>query len=218
MTEGDTTSLAPGQRRLQREPDFTGQRLSSFREVALRHGLPGALLGLACLALPQTRELLQAGLTQAADNPVRLLMVALVIFACLNLYAWYLDRSWNARKAGWVIYLGAVSAWEEWVFRLALPYYAESMGVSLLAAVIASNLVFALAHYFTLRWKWQWCLAAFIGGMALSRQFAEQENLILVIFIHWIATFINTPRLPGSRISADRSPPGREGESNDSSR
>jgi uncharacterized protein YjeT (DUF2065 family) len=205
MNEVENRKLAPSQRRLQREEDFTGSRLSSFREVALRHGLPGALLGLACFALPGAWTMLQTGLSQATENPLRVVVVSLAIFIGLNLYAWYIDRSWRVEKAGWVVYLGAVSAWEEWVFRLALPYFAVSSGATLMTGVIVSNLIFAAAHYFTLRWKWQWCLLAFIGGVALSRQFADQENLMLIIFIHWVATFINTPRLPGSsqRDAAD---------------
>ena len=197
MNEVEQRDLASSQRRLQREADFTGSRLNSFRAVALRHGLPGALLGLACLALPGSWSILQAGLAQAIENPLRVIGVSIAIFFGLNLYACYIDRAWRIEKAGWVLYLGAVSAWEEWVFRLALPYFAVSSGASLMTGVIVSNLIFAVAHYFTLRWKWPWCLLAFIGGVALSRQFAEQENLMLIIFIHWVATFINTPRLPG---------------------
>ena len=197
MNEVEQRDLASSQRRLQREADFTGSRLSSFRAVALRHGLPGALLGLACLALPGSWSILQSGLAQAIENPLRVIGVSIAIFFGLNLYAWYIDRACRIEKAGWVLYLGAVSVWEEWVFRLALPYFAVSGGATLMTGVIVSNLIFAVAHYFTLRWKWQWCLLAFIGGVALSRQFAEQENLMLIIFIHWVATFINTPRLPG---------------------
>lgn len=201
MTEIENEKLVPSQQRLQRKPDFTGARLSSFREIALRHGLPGALLGIACLALPQMGTMLQAALSQAADNPARGVVVGVVICAALNLYAWYIDRSWGLEKAGWILYLGAVSAWEEWVFRVALPQTAESMGMTLISAVVVSNLVFGAAHYFTLRWRWQWCLAAFIGGMGFSWNFAEQHNLVLIIYIHWVVTFLNTPRLPGGSAS-----------------
>ncbi len=210
MSEVDNDKkLAPSQRRLQREPDFTGSKLSSFREVALRHGLPGAILGVLCLALPETRAFLGEGLSELLANPMRGLVGFTVIFIGLNAYAWYIDRSWRIEKAGWVFYLGAVSAWEEWVFRLAVPYYAESLGMQLMVAVVISNLIFGIAHYFTLRWKWQWCVAAFIGGMALSRQFDEHGNLMAVIFIHWIATFINTPRLPGSSRANRKGSEGR---------
>ena len=141
--------------------------------------------------------MLQAGLSQAAAHPVRVAVVATVIFLFLNLYAWAIDRDWRIEKAGWVLYLGAVSAWEEWVFRVAMPYHMESLGVSFLWAVLISNLLFGAAHYFTLRWKWQWCLGAFLFGMGLSKQFHEQENLALIIVVHWVVTFLNTPRLPG---------------------
>lgn len=201
MTDFEKGKLAPSQRRLQRASDFTGTRLSSFSEVALRHGLPGALLGIACLAAPQMRTMLQEGLSQAADNPVRGIVAGVVIFAGLNLYAWYIDRSWRMEKAGWIAYLGAVSAWEEWVFRVAFPQTLENMGMTLISAVILSNLVFGAAHYFTLRWRWQWCFAAFIGGMGFSWNFAEQHNLLLIIYVHWVATFLNTPRLPGGSDS-----------------
>ena len=93
MAETDNRRIAPSQRRLQREPDFTGAKLSSFREVALRHGLPGALLALACLALPQSLTLLQEGLSQAAENPERFMVAGVIIFAVLNLYTWFIDRA-----------------------------------------------------------------------------------------------------------------------------
>ncbi len=45
----DIADQVPSQRRLQRPPDFTGKTLNHFRDVFLRHGLPGLLLG--CLFL-----------------------------------------------------------------------------------------------------------------------------------------------------------------------
>ena len=117
----------------------------------------------------------------------------------LNVYAWFIDRDWRLEKLGWVLYIGAVSVWEEWVFRLALPYFLEGQGVDLRTAVIGCNLAFGLAHYFALRWKWQWCVLAFLGGMGLSRGFNQTFDLLFVIGIHWVATFVNTPRLPGTR-------------------
>ena len=115
----------------------------------------------------------------------------------LSLYAWYVDRRWRLEKLGWVLYLGALSAWEEWVFRLAVPYFMESRNVELSIAVLGTNIFFAAAHYFTLRWKWQWCVAVFFFGMLLSRQMDNHFDLLLVVGIHWVFTFLNTPRLPG---------------------
>lgn len=189
--------LAPSQRRLQRPPDFTGARLNRFSQVLLRHGLPGAALGALCLAVPEMRSLLAGALAGLLTEPGGYLLKGLLIFGLLLGYAWFLDRRLDARQAGWILYLLAVSTWEEWVFRLALPYYAGTDGDPRLAIVLLSNAAFAAMHYFTLRWKWQWCLAAFLGGLALSRQMTVHFDLALVVAFHWVATFLNTPRLPG---------------------
>ncbi len=189
--------LAPSQRRLQRPPDFTGDRLRTFRAVALRHGLPGAVLGALCLAHPDIRTLLSPALAGFMADPTRYLMIGGLLMAALIAYAWFIDRRLNAAAVGWILYLLLISVWEEWVFRLALPYFAAENGMELRTAVIASNVLFGAMHYFTLRWKWQWCVAAALGGMALSRNFAIHYDLVLVIGVHWVATFVNTPRLPG---------------------
>ena len=164
----------------------------------MRHGLPGALVALLCLAIPDMRSLLADALQGLLTEPGRYLLAGLLIFGLLLCYAWFLDRRVDARQAGWMLYLLAVSTWEEWVFRLAIPYYAGTDGNPVLTMVLLSNGAFAAMHYFTLRWKWQWCLAAFLGGLALSRQMTEHFDLALVVAFHWVATFLNTPRLPGS--------------------
>ena len=80
MNEVEQRDLASSQRRLQREADFTGSRLSSFRAVAYRHGVPGALLGLACFALPGSWSILESGLAQAIENPLHIICVSIAIF------------------------------------------------------------------------------------------------------------------------------------------
>jgi di/tricarboxylate transporter len=87
-----------------------------------------------------------------------------------------------------------ISLMEEWIFRCALPLWASSF-LPYLAGVVLSNALFAIIHYFTLRWKVQRCIFAFLGGMGLSRLLVF-EDLFLLIGIHWFATFINTPRPP----------------------
>jgi len=199
QNDNNGVELAPSQRRLQRTPDFTGNLLRSFPAVALRHGLPGALLGAVCLLHPDLRALLLPALAGFLADPGRYLAFALVTLAAMASYAWFNDRRLDALAVVWMLYLLMVSVWEEWVFRLAIPYIATENGVAMPAAVIASNLLFAVMHYFTLRWKWQWCLAAGLGGLALSRNFAMHQDLVLIIGIHWVATYMNTPRLPGRR-------------------
>ncbi len=189
--------LAPSQHRLQRAPDFTGARLDTFKQVALRHGLPGAVLGVLCLCVPEMRMLLADGLADMRAAPAGYFLIGVAIFGCLIGYAWFLDRRIDAAAVGWMLYLLAVSIWEEWVFRLAIPYFGEAQGVALMPMVLVSNLFFGVVHFFTLRWKWYWCLGAFLGGVALSRNVDQHFDLALVIAIHWVATYINTPRLPG---------------------
>lgn len=189
--------LAPSQRRLQRPADFTGSRLATFRAVALRHGVPGALLGMLCLLHPDIRALLSPPLTNLLAAPVLYAAIGAAIFTALAAYAGFIDRRLDVQAAGWILYLLFISISEEWLFRVAIPYYAQAHGASLGTAVIASNAIFGLMHYFTLRWKWPWCVGAFVGGLALSRQFEVHHDLAMIIGIHWIATFLNTPRLPG---------------------
>ncbi|MEM9225457.1 MAG: CPBP family intramembrane glutamic endopeptidase [Pseudomonadota bacterium] len=184
-------------RRLQRDKDFTGERLSTFREVFLRHGLPGLVLAFVCLSVPALQLALGDGLEKGLAHPQRYAAVCIVIFAGLNGYAWFIDRQWSVSKLGWIVYLGALSFWEEWVFRLALPQMFEGLGAAVWPAAILSAALFGAAHYFTLRWRWKWCLGAFIGSLALSRQMELHDDLLLIAAFHWIATYVNTPRPPG---------------------
>ena len=163
----------------------------------MRHGLPGALLGLLCLAHPDMRQMLVDSLAGLSADPVKYLTVASLILGALTSYILVIDRSIDTRAVGWILYTLAVSTWEEWVFRLAVPYFAQAQGASLFAAIVLTNLAFGVLHYFTLRWKWQWCLGAFLGGMLFSRMLHTHADLALVIAAHWIATFLNTPRPPG---------------------
>lgn len=163
----------------------------------LRHGLPGLLLALVCLSVPTLQVALATGLEKGLAAPGRYLTAALLIFAVLNAYAWFIDRDWTVAKLGWVAYLGALSLWEEWVFRLALPTALEGAGASFPVAAIISAVLFGAVHYFTLRWRLIWCVGAALGGLALSRQMQVHNDLLLISAFHWVATYLNTPRPPG---------------------
>ncbi len=190
-------ALAPGQNRLQRQADFTGSRLTRFSQVLLRHGLPGAALGGIYLLVPEMRALGAEAVAPFAADPVRYLTWAIGLFAAMLVYAGVMDRRLDAATAGWILYLLGISLWEEWAFRVALPAFAELHGLPLFAAVLLSNAAFGAAHYFTLRWKWQWCVLAALGGLALSRHFQQHGDLAVIAGLHWAGTFLNTPRLPG---------------------
>jgi len=192
----------PKKRRLQRDEDFTGRRLSSFREVFWRHGLPGLTLALCFLAAPGLQAVFVDSLSAASANLAGYAIVMVVILLSLSVYTWRVDRRWSLPQLGWILYLGALSLWEEWVFRLALPNVLEGLGGSVWLAATLSALVFGGAHYFTLRWKWQWCVGAALGGLYFSLQMERHGDLLLVAAIHWIATSINTPRPPGGSAAS----------------
>ncbi|MEO1027557.1 MAG: CPBP family intramembrane glutamic endopeptidase [Pseudomonadota bacterium] len=191
-------------RRLQRDKDFTGDRLSTFRQVFLRHGLPGAVLALACLGVPDLQAVFFESLDRGLAYPLRYGLFFMLILSALNAYAWLIDRRLDLQRLGWMLYLGALSFWEEWVFRIAIPEILEGWGASLWWASVLSALVFGGAHYFTLRWKLRWCVGAFIGGLILSRQMHLHNDLLLIAAFHWIATYLNTPRPPGRSSESER--------------
>jgi len=191
-------------RRLQREKDFTGNPISSFREVFVRHGLPGLILALAVLAAPGFYEMFVDSLESGRAAPAHTAFISILIFLGLSVYAWRIDRRLSLSKLGWVAYLGLLSFWEEWVFRIAIPQTLEGFGVTVWMAAFVSAVLFGSVHYFTLRWKWQWCVGAFVGGLALSRQMELHDSLLLITAFHWVATTLNTPRPPGQNTNADR--------------
>jgi hypothetical protein len=99
------------QRRLQRAPDFTGPRLSRFREVFLRHGLPVLLVALIVLVLPELRALFGTYLEPTMRAPVRHALLGFGAFALILIMSVRvgLDRM----QLAWALYLGALSIWEE---------------------------------------------------------------------------------------------------------
>lgn len=167
----------------------------------MRHGLPGALLALICFAIPNLGPVFVDSMAKGLASPGVYAGAALVIFIGLNAYAWLIDRTWSPAKMVWIVYLGGLSFWEEWVFRLALPELIERAGASVWIAALVSAALFGAAHYFTLRWKWPWCVGAALGGLMLSRQMGIHNDLLLITAFHWIATYLNTPRPPGSSVT-----------------
>jgi len=156
---------------------------------------------LTLLAIPGFHTVFAGGIQRGLYNPFPYAAFFILTFLILNVYVWRIDRCWSLSRPGWVLYLGALSFWEEWLFRLAIPTILESSGASAWQAATFSALVFAGAHYFTLRWRLRWCIAVFLGGLLLSRQMQLHNDLLLVAALHWIGTLANTPRPPG--VSAE---------------
>ena len=116
--------------RLQRAPDFTGPRLDRFRQVLLRHGLPGAALALVLLLFPESRTALLEVMQPASMNPSLYFLAGVFVLLGLLAYVVVIDRGFVPAQLGWLLYLGALSFWEELAFRVALPVVSSSTSVA----------------------------------------------------------------------------------------
>ena len=197
----DTKNKPTYSSRLQRPPDFTGSSITTFAGVVKRHGAPGLCLGLllALISLlnPTLWAQLNSAFQPALSAPIQYIFSALLILLVLTAFSALRNKGVNTTQLLWIVYLGLLSGWEEWVFRAALPKALTQTAFSPEVAIILSNVLFGAAHYFTLRWRWYWCVGACLGGLALSRHFGNHNDLLVIIGIHWVATFLNTPRPPG---------------------
>ncbi|MBT5004074.1 MAG: CPBP family intramembrane metalloprotease, partial [Porticoccaceae bacterium] len=110
-------------------------------------------------------------------------------------YLRFSGYSTNGRELFWLAYLLFISIVEEFAFRLLLPNFLMIM-VGVIPATLLSNLAFAGVHFFTLRWRLINCVGAFLGGLGLSRLLGNTEDIILVVGVHWLVTFLNTPTAP----------------------
>ena len=162
------------------------------------------MLALICFAVPSLSVAFADSMSKGLASPALYAGSAGLIFIGLNVYAWLIDKAWTLSKMVWIVYLGGLSFWEEWVFRLALPQLFEGSGASIWSAALISAALFGAAHYFTLRWKWHWCVGAAFGGLLLSRQMELHNDLLLITAFHWVATYLNTPRPPGSSTERAR--------------
>ena len=182
--------------RLQRKASATGKLITRFEQILLRHGLFVLSLAIICLFLPESIRYLKWGLKRFTQYPLSYFFAALVLLGLLMGLTKAFKRMLDARQMLWIFYLLGISIFEEWAFRLAIPVFMSEF-IKLIPAILLSNLAFAAMHYFTLRWKIQWCVAAFFGAMGLSRLMGHGD-LVLVIGVHWVVTFLNTPVPVGS--------------------
>lgn len=180
--------------RLQRQADSNTTAVTTFLQVVCRHGV---LMGSTAIVLALTADgsVLTPALAAVVQGPLPYVFALAVI---VGLFLGYLRfRSFhNARyQWPWIAYLFYISVVEEMAFRLYLPAMLES-AAGATAAVLLSNALFAALHYFTLRWKFSHCVVTGLGGVGLSRLLETSGDLMLVILVHFIATFLNTPRAP----------------------
>ena len=184
--------------RLQRDHSPNTTPVSTFAQVLYRHG---ALMGSAAMVLVvvQGGIALEDSLTAVWQRPEMFLLAILVILAAFAGYLKWRGYSFAGRQGLWICYLLYISVVEEIAFRLYLPVVLESH-IGWGAGVLLSNLIFGVIHYYTLRWKFSHCVVAALGGIGLSRLLAQSGDLGLVILVHFVATFLNTPRPPEASL------------------
>ncbi|MAD06892.1 MAG: hypothetical protein CMP86_05730 [Gammaproteobacteria bacterium] len=180
--------------RLQRDHSPNTTPVSTFAQVLYRHG---ALMGSAALVLlvVQGGTALDGSLTAVWQRSEMFLLAMLVILAAFVGYLKWREYTFAGRQWLWIGYLLYISVVEEIAFRLYLPVVLESQ-IGWVAGVLLSNLIFGVIHYYTLRWKFSHCVVAALGGIGLSRLLAQSGDLGLIILVHFVATFLNTPRPP----------------------
>jgi membrane protease YdiL (CAAX protease family) len=179
--------------RLQRGPSLKGYRVATFSDVLKRHGFTMGSLAAICLTIPITLPVIVTTTTRFFQQPVSYLASVLVLLVFFSY--WSTRRSVATKlQAQWIFYLLFISIVEELTFRLIFPLLLAPQ-FNWLTANILSNVVFASIHYVTLRWKLRHCIFTFLGGMGLS-QLMSHGDLAIVVLVHWLGTFINTPFPP----------------------
>jgi len=181
--------------RLQRPAKARSRAVLHFRQVLSRHLLTMSVVavvtGLGVARVEDWKRLL----SPLIAHPVHYLAMCIVIVLGFAIYQRVKRIPWSATQMGWVGYLFLISVVEEWAFRVFLPLYlTDDLGAR--ASVLLSSVIFGALHYFTLRWRLTACLLTSLGGLGFSRLLDVSGDLALVILVHWIVTFLNTPRPP----------------------
>ena len=185
--------------RLQRASQNQEVYISKFSQVLLRHGLTMSLICLGCVLFPSVLVTLFSSIDNLFLNINRYAIASMSLGLFMFLYLRFISRKLDYRQIFWIGYLFLISIVEEIGFRLSLPilfsvfFFKE---YSFLIGIFLSNLLFASLHYFTLRWKLKACIFTFLGGIGLSRLFYETGDITLVVLVHLVVTFLNTPSAP----------------------
>ena len=157
-------------------------------------------IALVCMLSSQSTASLSLNSIDFLLRPQIYAIASGAIVLCFVFYLFLRKRTLTLSQALWIGYLFGVSVVEEIAFRLAVPLILAGI-TSNLFAILISNLLFAGLHYFTLRWKLVPCLFTFLGGLGFARLLDNSENIVLVILVHWVVTFLNTPVPPNPKTN-----------------
>jgi hypothetical protein len=201
MTSSEPQAPMQGvhKRRLQRAPTASGYRVTTFREVIQRHGATMGCIAILCLMTPGA---IQAFANTTSGTILQPTPYLIALLGLLIFFAFWSKRRPHSvkRQSQWILYLLYISIVEEVAFRLLFPSLLASISpdLTLLATQVVSNFVFAAIHYVTLRWKLKNCIVTFLGGMGLSHMM-RHGDLTMVVMVHWLGTFLNTPFPPAQK-------------------
>ena len=181
--------------RLQRPAKSRSSAVLHFRQVLSRHLLTMSVIAVVTgLGVAHVDDWIGL-LSPLIAHPVHYLALCVAIVVGIAIYQRVRGIPWSATQMGWVGYLLLISVVEEWAFRVFLSLYLmDDLGAR--ASVLLSSVLFGALHYFTLRWRLTACLLTTLGGLGFSRLLDVSGDLALVILVHWIVTFLNTPRPP----------------------
>lgn len=200
MSDSRAKVIQPkGEGRLQRPMSSSGDYVASLSQVLRRHGLVMGTLALMLLLWPGSIKVISQLAAPLLSDPADYLFVSALILVFFVSYWFLKSYQISATQFQWVAYLFFISVVEEVAFRALLPFIlTDAAGFTV--AILLSNLVFAGVHYVTLRWKIINCIGALIGGLALSFLLNNTGDIALVVLVHWLVTFLNTPRAPKKHL------------------
>ncbi len=187
--------------RLQRDYSGTTLPVSTFVQVLYRHGCTMGFIAATLICLQSTPDAFQAVASNFSENPSTYIVALLAALGFFFVFLVSKGVPLSRIQGLWIVYLLYISIVEELAFRLFLPMAIEP-SAGFLSAIVMSNFLFALLHYFTLRWKWKNCVFVFLGGIGLSRLLENSGDLALLVLVHFVATFLNTPSQPDTSTIA----------------
>ena len=187
--------------RLQRDYSGTTLPVSTFVHVLYRHGCTMGFIAVTLIFLQSTPDVFWAVVSDFSESPSTYIVALLSALGFFLVFLVSKGVPLSRIQGLWIVYLLYISIVEELAFRIFLPMAIEP-SAGFLSAIVMSNFLFALLHYFTLRWKWKNCVFVFLGGIGLSRLLENSGDLALLVLVHFVATFLNTPSQPGTSTIA----------------
>jgi len=181
--------------RLQRPAAISAQAIFHTSQVIQRHLLTMTIVAVAAYAVLGSTAVLRAWLAPLTMDWLGYGLSLLLILGVMLAFLRFRRVPISQMQCGWLAYLLLISTVEELAFRVFLPLYLDQF-LDLRASVIISSVIFGVLHYWTLRWRLGACLFTVLGGLGFSRLLHTTDDLALVVLVHWLVTFLNTPRPP----------------------